>query len=212
MEKTILQLIELINEQENLIDNIKKMEELIVEDVYDNENYDLLDKVREKLDDEVFNEVEAFVRSETGLFMNTRNLRECDDEEICKQINEMFTYIYHEHENYKYAFECVGVQKSLQVELKKLLDYSEFLIIGRGVSKRWFNEIFEIKGKLSPKINNCIWDTFTNEKKNIEGLIFSRYLSSMEQRLKAIQNKQGELEDNLEFLQYMIFDMNKKDE
>ena len=102
------------------------------------------------------------------------------------------------------------VDKLYSTELQYVINYAEYLIIGKCISERWFKSIFSQKGKLPDKITDCIWGIFSNSRNQIKETVHFRYLASIDQKLNALMNEHDEIKDELEFVQYLILDRTKQ--
>lgn len=211
MTDLILKLVEQINDEQELENNLEQLKTIIIDDVYENENYELLYQIVTNLDSQdVIRDLEDETISETSLFMKTINIRKANSEDICRLINIVFRYIYFDYESYNYVFSREKVDNSYSAEIQDIISYSEYLIIGKCISERWFKSIFLKKGKLAEKIIDCIWSVFSNNRDKIKETVQFRYLASIDQKLNALMNEHDEIKEDLEFVQYLIFDGTKQ--
>mgnify|MGYP000077204615 FL=1 len=211
MTYAILKLVEKINDEQDLENNLNELKTIVIEDVYENESYKILSQVVDKIvSQDITRDLEDDILSETSLFMKTKHIRKANFNYICSLIETVFRYIYFNYESYNYVFSKEKVDKLYSTELQYVINYAEYLIIGKCISERWFKSIFSQKGKLPDKITDCIWGIFSNSRNQIKETVHFRYLASIDQKLNALMNEHDEIKDELEFVQYLILDRTKQ--
>lgn len=183
--------------------------EQIVEYIYTNESDadGCMEYIAEKLDNpEIWQRIKSEVQSKTDFFIKTIELKRFSEDTAIEKIKSAYEYRYRQFENDDYICAEIALDKKQMRAIRCVFSYCEFSIILQHTSKRRFRVFLVEKGRFSEYFTDEIWDLFSDNRKDIEKLVYSRHLADLEMKVNYLMNGQDELKEELEFIEYLVIE------
>ena len=181
--------------------------EQIVEYVYTNESDGCMEYIAEKLDNpEIWQRIKSEVQSKTDFFIKTIELKRFSEDTAIEKIKSAYEYRYRQFENDDYICAEIALDKKQMRAIRCVFSYCEFSIILQHTSKRRFKVFLVEKGRFSEYFTDEIWNLFSDNRKDIEKLVYSRHLADLEMKVNYLMNGQDELKEELEFIEYLVIE------
>lgn len=183
--------------------------EQIVEYIYTNESDadGCMEYIAEKLDNpEIWQRIKSEVQSKTDFFIKTIELKRFSEDTAIEKIKSAYEYRYRQFENDDYICAEIALDKKQMRAIRCVFSYCEFSIILQHTSKRRFRVFLVEKGRFSEYFTDEIWNLFSDNRKDIEKLVYSRHLADLEMKVNYLMNGQDELKEELEFIEYLVIE------
>ena len=203
-------LVKEINQNEKdgkLQEKIVQLTDLMIRDVYENETYECINYIEEKIENaDIWEDMEKKVRSQTDFYIRTLGLKKLPEDAAEAKIKTAYRLRYEEFENDEYI--C---RQEIQA-IRCLFDYCEFSVVLQKISKRRFEAFLVERGKFTESMTETIWELFRHCRQDIQILIYSRHFANLEMKLNYLMNGQDDLKKEIDFVEFLLLEEGESSE
>ncbi len=202
-------LVKEINQNEKdgkLQEKIVQLTDLMIRDVYENETYECINYIEEKIENaDIWEDMEKKVRSQTDFYIRTLGLKKLPEDAAEAKIKTAYRLRYEEFENDEYICRQAKLNRQEIQAIRCLFDYCEFSVVLQKISKRRFEAFLVERGKFTESMTETIWELFRHCRQDIQILIYSRHFANLEMKLNYLMNGQDDLKKEIDFRRGRIF-------
>ena len=153
-------LVKEINQNEKdgkLQEKIVQLTDLMIRDVYENETYECINYIEEKIENaDIWEDMEKKVRSQTDFYIRTLGLKKLPEDAAEAKIKTAYRLRYEEFENDEYICRQAKLNRQEIQAIRCLFDYCEFSVVLQKISKRRFEAFLVERGKFTESMTETI--------------------------------------------------------
>ena len=209
-------LVKEINQNEKdgkLQEKIVQLTDLMIRDVYENETYECINYIEEKIENaDIWEDMEKKVRSQTDLYIRTLGLKKLPEDAAEAKIKTAYRLRYEEFENDEYICRQAKLNRQEIQAIRCLFDYCEFSVVLQKISKRRFEAFLVERGKFTESMTETIWELFRHCRQDIQILIYSRHFANLEMKLNYLMNGQDDLKKEIDFVEFLLLEEGESSE
>ncbi len=209
-------LVKEINQNEKdgkLQEKIVQLTDLMIRDVYENETYECINYIEEKIENaDIWEDMEKKVRSQTDFYIRTLGLKKLPEDAAEAKIKTAYRLRYEEFENDEYICRQGKLNRQEIQAIRCLFDYCEFSVVLQKISKRRFEAFLVERGKFTESMTETIWELFRHCRQDIQILIYSRHFANLEMKLNYLMNGQDDLKKEIDFVEFLLLEEGESSE
>ncbi len=209
-------LVKEINQNEKdgkLQEKIVQLTDLMIRDVYENETYECINYIEEKIENaDIWEDMEKKVRSQTDFYIRTLGLKKLPEDAAEAKIKTAYRLRYEEFENDEHICRQAKLNRQEIQAIRCLFDYCEFSVVLQKISKRRFEAFLVERGKFTESMTETIWELFRHCRQDIQILIYSRHFANLEMKLNYLMNGQDDLKKEIDFVEFLLLEEGESSE